>query len=1159
MRWFAVWLWCLSVACVESNSVQCGELLCPRGNVCTADGCASPADVAACNGIENGEACLPASGTVGICQGGACRTGLCGNSAVDIGEVCDDGNQMSADGCRADCRKIERCGDAELDSGEACDDGNANPADSCDQCRATAWNATAIVGSAVGATTAGGSVRPAGVAVDGLGRVFIVDSENHRIRRVDPSGNITTIAGIGTAGYDGDGGQATSAQLSSPGAIAVDGLGRVFIADSGNHRIRRIDIDGTIRTIAGIGSAGASGDGGPATSAQLSGPRGVAIDGFGRVVIADRLNYKVRLVETDGTITTVAGTGVPGSSLDGIAATNALLHSPAAVAVDSLGRIAIAEVDDHRVRRIELDGTLVTVAGTSVPGFSGDGGAATSALLFLPFGVAVDAQDRIVIADSGNHHIRRVELDGTIHSLAGIGGFGDNGGFNGDGGLATSAQLQFPVGIAFDGSERTLIADTLNLRIRRIETNGAISTVVGTGTPGAPGDGRAATSAPLANPSAVAIDRLGRWIIADSGYPGVGPFNNSVRRIEIDGTITTIAGQASSYGFVGDGGLANAALLSTPMGVAVDGSDRILIADTHNHAVRRVDSQGIITTIAGIGTVPGYGGDLGPANSATLREPHGLAVDVPGRVMIADTENHVIRRVQIDGTIRTIAGTGVAGYSGDGLLATSAQLSRPVGVVVDSVGRVVIADTGNHVVRRIELDATIAKIAGTGTAGYSGDGSDAKLAQLSSPTSIAFDAAGRLVIADSGNHALRRVETNGTITTIAGVAGAGSRGDGGSAIMAALHRPTGIAVDRAGTIGIADSGNNRIRSLAGNGTLLTIAGAIDPADTGPTTVARLATPQGLQVDPEFTFVAGGASGTVEAILNGRVVAVSGRYPQTSATGVLARFRDGSFGAVGGVAYDAVGGVVYVSETSANRIFAVTLVDRANPATWTLAPVANAAAIAGFADGPSATARFRSPSGLFLDPASRILYIADSGNHAVRALDLATMTVTTLVNASHRLGLAGDGGPAKTALLFSPSAITRCANGDVFVADTGNHRVRRVTPSGIISTVIGDGTPASSGEGTPANSFPVNTPRGLACDPFGNLFVSSSTTIRMVAANDAGIVDGSGAVDTIYGALRIAFPESITSCLTGIAVTSSSTIQAADACSGLLIAVARQTR
>lgn len=1084
---------------------------------------------------------------------------MCGNSAVDVGEVCDDGNQVSGDGCRADCRKVEKCGDAELDTGETCDDGNANPADSCDQCRATMWSATAVVGSAVAATTAAGSVRPAGAAADGLGRVFIVDSENHRIRRVDVSGSITTIAGTGSAGYDGDGGQATSALLSSPGAIAVDGLGRVFIADSGNHRIRRIDGDGTIRTIAGVGSPGSAGDGGPATSAQLNAPRGVALDGFGRVFVADRLNYKIRLIDLDGTIRTIAGIGFPGSSADGGAAVSAALISPSGVAVDSLGRVVIAEVDDHRVRRIELDGTLTTVAGTSTPGFSGDGGPAINAQLFLPFGVAVDAADRVVIADSGNHHVRRVDIDGTIHSIAGIGGFGDNGGFNGDGGLATAAQLQFPVGVAVDSSDRVLIADTLNLRIRRIERNGAIGTLAGTGTPGVPGDGRAATSAPLANPSSLAIDSLGRWIIADSGYPGIGPFNNSVRRMNVDGTITTIAGQAGSYGFVGDGGPANAALLSTPRGVAVDALDRVIIADTQNHAIRRIDSSGNISTIVGTGTVPGYSGDLGPANRATLREPHGVAVDAPGRVMIADTGNHVIRRLQIDGTIRTIAGTGTAGYSGDGFLATSAQLSRPTGVAVDGVGRVVIADTGNHVVRRIELDATIANIAGTGTAGYSGNGGAASLAQLSSPTGVAFDAAGRLLIADSGNHAIRRVELDGTITTIAGTAAPGSRGDGGLATVAELDQPFGVAVDRVGNTGIADAGNNRVRSLTGNGSLITIAGAIDPADTGPTGVARLATPQALHVVTDITFVAGGASGTVEAIRNSRVTAVAGRYPQAVATGTLARFRDAGFGSIGGVAYDRAAGVVYLSETSAHRIHAISLIDPDDPTSWTIAPVANAAAVAGFGDGAAATARFRSPGGLFLDATAHVLYIADSGNHAIRTVDLATMTVSTLVNASHRLGLAGDGGPARTALLFAPSAMTRCSNGDVFVADTGNHRIRRITPTGIITTVLGDGTPASSGEGAPASSFPVNAPRGVACDNAGNVFVTSSTTIRLLPANDAGVVDGSGAVDTMYGVSRIAFPESITSCLTGIAVTSPSTVQAADACSGLLIEVRRLTR
>jgi sugar lactone lactonase YvrE len=357
---------------------------------------------------------------------------------------------------------------------------------------------------------------------------------------------------------------------------------------------------------------------------------------------------------------------------------------------------------------------------------------------------------------------------------------------------------------------------------------------------------------------------------------------------------------------------------------------------------------------------------------------------------------------------------------------------------------------------------------------------------------------------------------------------------------------------------VADSNNNRVRRIA-NGTIATIAGRIDPENVGPILSARFDDPQAIAVTPSFTFVAGGSSGTLEASYGGRVEAVAGRYPQELATAALARFRTSTFGSVGGVAVDPTSGLIYITETSANRIHVITPTDPAYPRTWTIAMLANAAGAAGAGDGDAATARFRAPTGLYLDATARVLYIADTGNHAIRALDLTTNAVTTVVNKNHSFGFGGDGGPATAARLYRPTAITRCENGDLFIADTANNRVRRIdAASGVISSVLGDGVPASSGEGAPARTFPVDTPRGLACDTFGNLFVSSTTTVRLLTADVSKVVDGSGKVQTIYGTPpRDDFPSTITSCLTALAVTSPATVQVADACTGLLVELTRK--
>jgi cysteine-rich repeat protein len=1140
---------CWLAGCIESALVPCGELACPAGQVCTPGGCASPADVTACEGMAEGAACRASTGGIGTCEGGACRIGLCGNGVVDVGEVCDDGNQVSGDGCRGDCKKMEVCGDGELDVGEQCDDGNHNPADGCDNCKLTSWQISLAVGSAIPATSAT-LADPGAIAVDPSGRIFIADTDNNRVLRVELDGSLTTIAGTGTTGFAGDGGPATSAQLAQPAGVAVDGLGRVFISDGGNARIRVIAIDGTITTLAGTGTPGFGGDGGPAILAQLANPRGVAVDGLGTVFVADTDNNRIRRIGTDGTIATIVGDGNANYFGDGGDASLAEVWGPWGVAIDPIGRLVVADTFDQRVRRIELDNRIFTIAGDGTANYFGDGGPATAAELQFPVGLAFDAQGRLYIADVVNERIRRIEIDGTIATIAGTG----DTGFSGDGGAATAAVLANPFGVAIDAQGRIAIADTSNQRVRRVDAAGTISTVAGTGAFGFGGDGNAATSAALAGPFGVAVDTTGRIYIADT-------FNARIRRIELDGTITTIAG-TGQYGFSGDGGPATRAQLAKPDGVAVDASGQVYIADTYNHRIRKVALDGTITTIAGDGN-NAYGGDGGPATSASLQNPNGVAIDGSGQVFIADTYNYRIRKIALDGTITTVAGSGPpAAFGGDGGPATSASLSFPYYLAFDHEGRLVFSDTGNNRIRRVDLDGTIHTLVGTGPSGgpggYNGDGIPATTAMLAGPYGVAVDAQDRVVIGDDVNQRIRRIELDGTISTVAGTGVEGADGDAAAATSAQMFALIGVAVDGQGRVLVADQNNNRIRAIDPTTHVIhTIAGKIDPENAGPAATARLVDPQAIAFSPALTVMASGTSGTLEAIRNGRVIAIAGRYPQADATGALARYRTNAFGTVGGVAIDPATGIIYLSETSANRLHVIMPVDPNNLDTWTITTLANSSGTAGFADGDALSAQFRAPTGLYLDTATSTLYIADTGNHAIRALDLVSRTISTVANASHGLGFGGDGGPATAALLFEPTAITRCGNGDLFIADTGNNRVRRISITNTISTVLGDGVPASSGEGAPARTFPVDRPRGLACDSFGNLFVTSRTAVRLLAASDQGYVDGLGAVMTIYGAPpRVTFPSTVTNCLSGLAVTGATSLRFADACTGLVVELDR---
>lgn len=342
------------------------------------------------------------------------------------------------------------------------------------------------------------------------------------ILSVTPSASANTLAGTGTPGYSGNNGAATSATFASPSAVAYDSQGDLFIADTINNVIREVSPSGVVTTIAGDGVQGFSGDGGAATSAELNTPTGIAIDSSGNLYIADSENNRIREV-SNGTITTVAGTGTAGYSGDGGPATSAELDLPLAVAVDSTGNLYIADADNQRIREVSR-GNISTVAGNGEQGYGGDGGTATSAQLDTPTGVAVDASGNIYVADSHNNRVREVS-NGKISTVAGSGPTGLSGGFSGDGGNATAAQLDKPTGVAIDTAGNIYIADTNNNRLREVG-NGAISTVAGTGVQGYGGDGGAATSAILNNPSDVAINSAGNAAIADA-------LNERIRGVEL--------------------------------------------------------------------------------------------------------------------------------------------------------------------------------------------------------------------------------------------------------------------------------------------------------------------------------------------------------------------------------------------------------------------------------------------------------------------------------------------------------------------------------------------------------------------------------------------------------------------------------------------------
>lgn len=363
------------------------------------------------------------------------------------------------------------------------------------------------------------------------------------------------------------------------------------------------------------------------------------------------------------------------------------------------------------VLSVQPTNTLQTLAGTGALGYSGDAAAATAATLATPAATAYDLAGNLYIADSNNHVIRKVDTTGTITTVAGssVAGVGIEG-FGGDGGPATSALLDTPMGVAVDASGNLYIADTHNQRIRRVNAAGVITTVAGNGTAGYSGDGSVPTSAELFLPQGVALDAAGNLYIADTG-------NERIRKVS-GSIITTVAGNGLQM-YSGDGGAATAAGLDTPTGVAADAFGNIFIADSHNQSIRMVSLAGKMSTVAGNGTL-GYSGDSGNATSATLAKPTGVAVDASGNLYIADSNNNRIRQVSgvtsSTSTINTIAGNGSQGYGGDNGPALSATLNTPRSASLDLLGNVMIADSSNQRVRAMELPVLTFPSQATGTA-----------------------------------------------------------------------------------------------------------------------------------------------------------------------------------------------------------------------------------------------------------------------------------------------------------------------------------------------------------------------------------------------------------------------------------------------------------
>jgi len=612
---------------------------------------------------------------------------------------------------------------------------------------------------------------PAAVAVDpASGNVYIAD--NNRIRVVTPDGNINTFAGAGqrcspTTAPCGDGGAANQAYLNAPQALVVDGSGNLFMADTGDHRIREVS-GGIISTVAGSGKicdgpTQACGDGGAATQANLDLPAGVALDGSGNIYIGDTRDQRIRLVtKSSGNISTYAGSGIvctnpQGSCGDGSKVLQAQFANPSGVSLDSYGNLYIADQLDNKIRAVTAGAaSVITVAGNGVQGFAD--GPSANAEFDEPLSVVIDSSATLTVGDTGNERVRQI-ANVNVGTVAG-------GGSVGDGNLATLATLANPITVAWDPSGTNYyIADAANNRIRKVASNGTISTVAGNGQMGWSGDGGSALSATLNSPNGVLVDSVGNIFIADTG-------NLVVRKVDTKGNITTFAGSGEpcedQTGLCGDGNAATKARITFPTSLAMDGAGNVYIADYYGNRIRMVDTSGIIHTAAGTGA-RGFGGDGGPATSALLNRPYGIAVDSSGNLYIADSNNNRIRCVVgaaggCDGstygvgTIFTYAFNGKTGFRGNGGLAKAASRQDPLEVALDPTGNLFVGGGADLVVSRIDAaTGTVTTVAGNNQLGFGGDGGSSIKATLDN-LGLSVSGSAVLLIADEGNNRIRQVD-----------------------------------------------------------------------------------------------------------------------------------------------------------------------------------------------------------------------------------------------------------------------------------------------------------------------------------------------------------------------------------------------------------------
>ncbi len=665
-------------------------------------------------------------------------------------------------------------------------------------------------GSVDGTGSAARFNLPFGVAADAAGNLYVADSGNSVIRKSTPAGVVTTLVGLTGSPGSADG-AGSAARFNSPGGVAVDGAGVLYVMDTYNYLIRKVTPDGTVTTLAGKAGFSGSADG-TGGAARFGRSQGLAVDAAGNLYVADMENSTIRKVTPAGGVSTLAGMAGQTGSADG-AGSAARFYLPFGVAVDGAGNLYVGDSANGTVRVVTPAGLVRTLAGKA--GSFGNVDATGAAARFgTPWGVAVDSVGLVYVTDLHNNEVREITPEGAVATLAGlalrdkqgnpVGGSAD--------GTGSAARFNQPYAVTADRAGGLYVADALNNTLRQMVRTGGnwvVTTFAGLAGSAGSADGTGAL-ARFSGPAGVAVDVGGNLFVADRN-------NHTIRQVTPAGTVTTLGGKAGVAG--GTDGMGSVARFNHPWGVAVDGSDNLYVADAGNSSIRKLAPIGtnwVVTTIAGLAGSTGYADGTGTA--ARFTTPAGVAVDGAGNLYVVDQAYDTLRKVAPAGAagwlVTTVAGQPGSPGTGDGA-GGSARFTTPTGLAVDRAGILYVADSGNNAIRKVTpfgtnwVVTTLAAVP-AGLGGFNdGLGSAARFA---APFGVAVGGAGIVYVADTSNNTIRRITPEGVVTTIAGTPGLGQGGNGdGTGGVARFSAPFGVAVDGAGAVYVTDTDNNTIR------------------------------------------------------------------------------------------------------------------------------------------------------------------------------------------------------------------------------------------------------------------------------------------------------------------------------------------------------------